>query len=238
MTLTTLMVQSANLFVDQGQEETIMLKNLVIIGAGALGRSAIEIAEAMNLEAPSWNILGFLDDDKTLRDRQVIGYSILGNKQWLENHKDVFSCIALGSPALRKKTAEWLAENGYLNVATLIHPSAVISKRSTINEGSIISPGVAIDTLTQVGSHVVLNRNCSLGHDVSVGNYVNISPSATLTGNDLISEGCIIGSNATVIPEKKIGKWSIVGAGSVVNKDLPDRVTAVGVPARVIKQAG
>lgn len=33
-----------------------------------------------------------------------------------------------------------------------------------------------------------------------------------------------------------IGAWTIVGAGAVVTSDLPENVTAVGVPARIIKR--
>ena len=45
----------------------------------------------------------------------------------------------------------------------------------------------------------------------------------------------VIGAGSVVIPGVKIGKWSIVGAGSVVTKDIPDGVLAVGNRCKVIK---
>ena len=54
-------------------------------------------------------------------------------------------------------------------------------------------------------------------------------------GNAILGEGVSIGTAATILNEVKIGKWSIVGAGAVVTRDLPEYVTAVGVPAKVIK---
>ena len=50
-----------------------------------------------------------------------------------------------------------------------------------------------------------------------------------------MGEGAWIGAGSVVIPGVKIGKWSIVGAGSVVTKDIPDGVLAVGNRCKVIK---
>lgn len=49
-----------------------------------------------------------------------------------------------------------------------------------------------------------------------------------------IGDNVFIGSNSTVLYNVKIGSKVIIGAGSLVNKDIPDNSVAVGVPARVI----
>ena len=211
------------------------MQKLVILGAGGLGCGAMEIAEAMNQVEPTWEILGFLDDNADLHGSRVLDYSVIGGKQWLTNNPDTSVCIALGAPGQRKQVADWLSVQAISNFATLIHPSAIISPRSSLGEGCIAFPGVVIDTQTKTGHHVVLNKSCCIGHDVTIGNFVNISPTATLTGNDVIHEGCMIGANACVIPQKEIGSWSNIGAGSVVSKDIPAGVTAVGIPAKIIK---
>mgnify|MGYP000408262092 CR=1 FL=1 len=48
--------------------------------------------------------------------------------------------------------------------------------------------------------------------------------------------GVYVGIGATVIDHITIGAGSVIGAGAVVTKDLPDRVLAVGVPAKVVKE--
>ena len=48
-------------------------------------------------------------------------------------------------------------------------------------------------------------------------------------------KGARIGANATILPGVTIGEDGLVGAGSIVNKNVPARKIAVGVPARVIK---
>jgi acetyltransferase EpsM len=76
----------------------------------------------------------------------------------------------------------------------------------------------------------------SVAHDCVLGDFVNINPGATICGWAQIGEGAYIGAGAVVKDKAKVGAWSIVGAGAVVIKDIPANVTAVGVPARVIKQ--
>ena len=67
---------------------------------------------------------------------------------------------------------------------------------------------------------------------------VNINPGATICGSVHVSAGVYIGVAGATVKEKiTIGAWSIIGAGAVVVRDIPPGVTAVGVPARVIKQA-
>jgi acetyltransferase EpsM len=69
-----------------------------------------------------------------------------------------------------------------------------------------------------------------------VGDFVNLNPGAAAAGSTRLGEGCYIGAGATVIDKVSVGDWTIVGAGAAVVRDLPPNVTAVGVPARVIKQ--
>ena len=51
-----------------------------------------------------------------------------------------------------------------------------------------------------------------------------------------IGENCWIAGNVTILPDVTIGDNTIIGAGSVVTKDIPSNVIAVGNPCRVIKQ--
>lgn len=51
-----------------------------------------------------------------------------------------------------------------------------------------------------------------------------------------IGKNCWIGANAVILPEITIGDNVVVGAGSVVTKDLPDNVVAVGKPCRILRE--
>ena len=66
-------------------------------------------------------------------------------------------------------------------------------------------------------------------------NHVRVSPGAHLAGKVHVGELTHIGIGASVVQGVEIGRNVIVGAGGVVTRDLPDNVTAVGVPAKVIR---
>lgn len=114
------------------------------------------------------------------------------------------------------------------------------------------------------GSHVFLedrfyaNFNLTIIDDgeVHIGNRTMIGPNVTIctTGHPAdphyremvahyslpihIGRNVWIGSNAVILPGVTIGDNSIIGAGSVVTKDIPENVVAVGNPCRVLREIG
>src|SRR5690554_6091444 len=81
---------------------------------------------------------------------------------------------------------------------------------------------------SKIGSQVIVNTNASVDHDCRGGDFVHLAPQATLCGGVTVGKGTIIGANATIIPYVTIGAWCRIGAGSVVNKDIPDGATWIG----------
>jgi acetyltransferase EpsM len=98
-----------------------------------------------------------------------------------------------------------------------------------------IPPFTFLSQLTLRGEPI-LNLKASVSHDCQIGDFVIINPAATLCGDVTVADGSFIGAGAVVKNKIKIGRGVTVGAGAVVIRDLPDGATAVGVPARVIKQ--
>ncbi|NUT00772.1 MAG: hexapeptide transferase, partial [Sphingomonas sp.] len=70
-------------------------------------------------------------------------------------------------------------------------------------------------------------------HDCDIGRAAHIAPGCALAGCVTVGDRTFLGAGTSVIPGVTIGEDSMIGAGSVVVRDLPDRVTALGVPARV-----
>lgn len=59
-----------------------------------------------------------------------------------------------------------------------------------------------------------------------------------IEGKIVIKENASIGMRTTILPNVTIGKNSVIGAMSMVSKDVPDNVMAVGSPLKIIKRFG
>ncbi len=193
---------------------------------GAGGHSMV-IAEL--LEVSGMQITGFYDE-MTYKN-EVFGYPVLKSAKELNTHNDVRWIICVGNNKARKAITE---KQAFL-YGRAIHPTAQISKRSSIGEGTVIMAGVVVNSSAAIGKHVILNTNASIDHECILEDYVHVSPGASLAGNVVVGEGTHIGTGASVIPGVKIGKWCTIGAGAAIIKDVPDFATVVGVPGRVIK---
>lgn len=96
-------------------------------------------------------------------------------------------------------------------------------------------PGAIIQSCVSIGKHCIINTGASVDHDCTISDYVHIAPHSTLCGNVYVGEGTLIGAGSTIAPGVKIGSWSVIGACSVVTKDIPDHVLAVGNRCKIIK---
>ena len=144
------------------------------------------------------------------------------------------TCV--GNNATRRKLAQQAEALGPNLVAwSLRHPAAYVGRSVEIGAGTLLAPGAVLTTRLRIGRHCIINVNASVHHDCTVGDFVNINPGATVCGGARIGDGAYIGAGATVIQGRSIGANSVIGAGAVVTSDIPAEVTAVGVPARVIK---
>ena len=210
------------------------MKNIVIIGAGGVGREVSLIIQQINeLEQP-WNLLGFIDDNTDNWGKVINGYSVIGGIDSLEFlSNDTYIVIAIANYKVKKNIVNKI--NNKFKFATIVHPKVWIHDYMTVGEGTIIYEGAILTANIEIGNHVIISPKCGVGHDSIIKDYVSLLWNVNVSGNDLIEEGVMMGSGSTVIQGKKIGKGSIIGAGAVVVNDIESFSTAVGVPAKVIK---
>jgi sugar O-acyltransferase (sialic acid O-acetyltransferase NeuD family) len=212
------------------------LRQVVIIGAGGHGRETAEILENQYEAGSGLRPLGFVDDNKELHGKKVGNLPVLGSWKWFDgtDRTEVAVLCAVGSPKICKLFAERAKGLG-LELVSAISPHAIISPKASLGKGVTIFPNVVINTGAGIDDCCILNVSVTVSHDTVVGRYSNINPGTNLAGNVTVGEGSYIGMGAKVIQGIKIGKWTVIGAGSVVIQNIPDGVTAVGVPAKVIK---
>lgn len=209
------------------------MKDIVIIGAGGFGREVAWLIEEINKVNKEWNILGFVDDNEQLQGKEVNGYEIVGDIEWLKSQEINVVC-AIGDPIAKKETINRLKDSNN-SYPVLIHPSVIYSDRVSFGEGSIICAANVITTDIRIGNHVIINLDCTIGHDATLGDYTTILPSVNISGFVVTGECVSVGTGSAVIQGVTIGEKTIIGAGAVVVKDLPANCTAVGSPAKAIK---
>lgn len=213
------------------------MKKIVIIGAGGHARDVLDVFEDCNERSREYEVLGFVVETPYFRPTQLVNdYPVLGDFDWLaKNASNVELVCGVGDTALRRRLTERAASLGG-RFGSVVHPSALLTRRVTISEGCVVSAGVIMTSRVHLGRHVHVNLASTLAHDVAVDAYATIAPGVRLSGNVHVGEGANVGTGATIIEKLEIGAWSTVGAGAAVVRDVPPNATAVGCPARVIKQ--
>lgn len=101
--------------------------------------------------------------------------------------------------------------------------------------------GLKLGKKTDIGAFTYINAKygVEIGDNVQIGSHCSIYSISTIDnkhGKIVIKENACIGSHSVVMPGVTIGKNSVIGAFSFVNKDIPDNVIALGIPAKVIKK--
>ncbi len=201
---------------------------------GASGHAKV-IIDAVIKEGKH-RIVGIIDDDHTLWKAEFCGYSVIGGKDVLKD-KHYSGCkliLAIGDDAARKKLWRAISVLGY-ELVCAVHPSAQIGRNVSIGAGTVIMANTAINSGTKIRENAIINTGATVDHDCVLDDYVHVSPGVHLAGNVQVGELTHIGIGASVIQAVKVGRGVIIGAGAAVINDIPDNVTAVGVPAEVIK---
>ena len=144
---------------------------------------------------------------------------------------DFFACV--GHNGIREKIHTSLSQ--YLgNPINAIHPSAVISSSVKMSDGIMIAANATLNPLVEIGRGVICNTSTSIDHECIIGDFSHIAPGVVLCGNVTIGRSSFIGANSVIRQGVTVGNNVIIGAGTVVVKDIPDGMTVVGNPARML----
>jgi sugar O-acyltransferase (sialic acid O-acetyltransferase NeuD family) len=180
-------------------------------------------------------LIGFIDDAPAKQGTGPYGFAVLDRRALLD-FPDARVLAVPGSPSTylsRRATIEGLGV-ATDRFATVIHPSARVSRFAKIGYNVLIMAGVVVTSNAIVGNHVCVLPNSVIHHDVSVGDWSLIGAGVTIGGGTTIGMNCYVGSGSSVINEIRIGDRTLVGLGANVIATVPADVRVVGNPARQI----
>lgn len=209
--------------------------DVVIIGAGGHGKVVLDILRAASNSKV--RPVGFLDADPALIGTCINDLPVLGpihQISKLKQQKVTGAIVAIGDNRARFSYGRYLIDEG-VDLISAIHPGAIVSTTAKTGRNVVIAAGAIVCADTQIGDSVILNTGCIVDHECEIGESAHICPAAALAGRVRIGAGAFVGLGAKIIQCRTVGEHSTIGAGAVVIEDIPANVTAVGVPARIVK---
>ncbi|MCR4754936.1 MAG: hypothetical protein K5868_05305 [Lachnospiraceae bacterium] len=196
------------------------MKNIVIIGAGELGKEVVWLIEDINKTNPEYLILGFLDDLNSV-DTLIDGYRVLGKVDEIENlyaRNPFYAVVAIQDGTSRRRIVE--EHKGYTSWETIVHPTAVLPKDTLLGDGSIVFPHVTFSIHNRLGKHGLYYLNSTVCNDCSFGDYVSIMTGVTVSEHVRIGNESYLSAGCTIYPHISIGDRCKVAVHTTVMQDL------------------
>ncbi len=166
------------------------------------------------------------EDIKTVRERDPAASSVI---------EILF--LYPGLKAIRAhRIAHWFYSRNFKFIARAISQHSAKKTNIEIHPGAKIGKRFFIDH----GTGVVIGETSEIGDDVTIYQGVTLGGTGKDTGkrHPTIGNGVMIGSGAKILGPFKVGDNSNIASGAVVLNEIPPNSTAVGVPARVVRQNG
>lgn len=168
----------------------------------------------------------------------AMDYSMLKMRQENNKKTEAYSRITINTLSYKDRMAKAIVKEFGEN-ANIIPPfTCDYGCNVKVGDNTVINhSGVFLDTNEiNIGKHALIGPKSGLygaihPFDVEARNE-GIEKAKTIN----IGDGAWLGGKVTVVPGVSIGKHSVIGAGSVVTKDIPDDVVAVGNPCRIIRK--
>jgi sugar O-acyltransferase (sialic acid O-acetyltransferase NeuD family) len=209
---------------------------LGLIGARINGQAGVVLdvlSYFKNIE-----VVAFYDNTAGLKGTYINEIPVVG---WIDEATedsladiDMFH-ISIGDNKPRLELYRKLKKRG-LDLLTIVHPTAVVSKTAKICEGCFIGAQAVVQNNSIISNVTIINTAAVIEHDNEIGEAVHVAPRACTAGRVKIGNMSFIGIGAVVIPDIVIGELSFIAAGAVIIKNVSDQTIMMGYSAKKYKR--
>lgn len=176
------------------------VKRLLIVGGGGHGKS---VAEAAILSG-CYEVVGFIDD-MLFNDSKKESSPVLGKVEDLKTYSHLCDevIVAIGNNLVRESLVAKIMQMG-VPLATIAHPSAIISPSANISSGCAIMAGSIVGTEAELGVGVIVNCGAVVDHHATVADFGHLGVNSCMAGGASlgraawIQAGCSLGYGVTV----------------------------------------
>jgi sugar O-acyltransferase (sialic acid O-acetyltransferase NeuD family) len=202
------------------------VRDLLIVGLDVHSGEMAEIVERINIRRPTWRLRGFVSLDGARAGETFVDYPVYA-AQALQEWPDA-ALVPGFDPASRSLPKE--------RYATLIDPSAWVSRTARIGTGCVVYPHCFVGLHARLGDFVLALSGSVVNHDDVLGDRVVVASGVRLAGQVVVEDDCYLGQACTIRQFTRVGRGSLIGTGAVVLRHVDADSVMVGNPARLLRR--
>ena len=206
------------------------MKNLIIIGAGGMGRTIYCNALESKGYGETFVVKGFIDDNLLALDIYPNYPPIISTiRDYVPQENDVF-VSSIGGSSRRACMEEIISRGG--EFMELIHQTARIYTNAKLGKGNFIGAYTVIGNDAVIGDYNMIQSYTVIGHDAKIGNWNRIDTHVTCVGGIVIEDDVNIHTSAVISHKVRVESGAHVGALSFVIRRVKAGTTVMGNPAK------
>ena len=206
------------------------MKNLIIIGAGGMGRTLYSNALESVGYGEKFVVKGFIDDNIQALDDFPNYPPVIDTISDYQPQKDDVFVSSIGGAARRPCMEEIIRRGGPF--MELIHKTARVYTNAKLGRGNFIGAYSVIGNDAVVGDYNMIQSYTVIGHDAKIGNWNRIDTHVTCVGGTVIENDVNIHTSAVISHKVVVESGAHVGALSFVIRRVKAGTTVMGNPAK------
>ena len=206
------------------------MKNLIIIGAGGMGRTLYSNALECLGFGETFVVKGFIDDNPQALDGFPNYPPVIDTiRDYQPQEDDVFVC-SIGGASRRACMEEIIRRGGVF--MTLIHQTVRLLANVKLGKGNFIGAHTVIGNDAEIGDYNMIQSYSVIGHDAKIGSWNRIDTRVTCVGGVVIEDEVSIYTSAVISHNVVVETGAHEGALSFVIKNVKAGTTVMGNPAK------